>query len=166
MLVSPALSVDLAPYPFLCLDVDAGGRGVSGTLDFTTDNGSGSISFQPQSGGRPTVVAGTMSDAWTGKLRRLAVSFSGCAGPVKIRKVALADRPIGTPVFYIRSLAAGRAKLRPSREETVVAGIQNVGGEAEGITAKLEVPKGIKVIGGAKRNIAPPMTLKIGRAHV
>jgi hypothetical protein len=35
-----------------------------------------------------------------------------------------------------------------------VAGIQNVGGEAEGITAKLEVPKGIKVIGGAKRNIA------------
>ncbi|HQL54863.1 MAG TPA: hypothetical protein PLQ87_09155, partial [Phycisphaerae bacterium] len=30
MLVSPALSVDLGPYPFLCLDVDAGGRGVTG----------------------------------------------------------------------------------------------------------------------------------------
>ena len=30
MLVSPTLSVDLAPYPFLCLDVDAGGREVTG----------------------------------------------------------------------------------------------------------------------------------------
>ncbi len=154
MLVSPALAVDLAPYPFLCLDVEAGGRGVTGTLDFTTDTGSGSISFQPQAGGRPTVISGTMSDAWTGKLRRLAVSFSGVSAPVRIRKLALADRPIGTPVFYIRSLAAGRAKLRPGREESVVAGIQNIGGEAEGITARLEVPEGVKVLGGAKRTFS------------
>ena len=154
MLVSPALSVDLAPYPFLCLDLDAASHGLTGTLDFTTDNGSGSISFQPQAGGRPTVISGTMSDAWTGKLRRLAVSFSGATAPVHIRKLALADRPIGTPVFYIRSLAAGRAKLRPGREETVVAGIQNVGGEAEGITARLEVPKGLKVIGGTRRTLS------------
>ncbi|MBP7638315.1 MAG: glycoside hydrolase family 99-like domain-containing protein [Kiritimatiellae bacterium] len=153
MLVSPALSVDLGPYPFLCLDVDAGGRGVTGTLDFTTDTGSGSISFLPQSGGRPTVVSGTMSDAWTGKLRRLAVSFAGTTGPVRVRRLALADRPVGTPVFYVRSLAAGRAKLRPGREESVVAGIQNVGGETEGIVARLEVPKGITLIGGAKRRI-------------
>ena len=154
MLVSPALSADLAPYPFLCLDVDAGGRGVTGTLDFTTDAGSGSISFQPQSGGRPTVISGSMSDAWTGQLRRLAVSFSGGTGPVRIRKLVLANRPIGTPVFFIRSLAAGRAKLRPGREETVVACIQNVGGEAEGIAARLEVPKGLKVIGGTKRTFS------------
>jgi hypothetical protein len=153
MLVSPALAVDLAPYPFVCLDVEAGGRGVTGTLDFTTDSGAGSISFQPQSGGRPTVISGTMSDAWTGRLLRLSVSFSGAAGPVRLRKLALADRPIGTPVFYVRSLAAGRAKLRPGREESVVACIQNVGGEAEGITAKLEAPKGIKVLGGTKRTI-------------
>ena len=154
MLVSPALAVDLAPYPFLCLDVDAGGRGVTGTLDFTTDAGSGSISFQPQSGGRPTVISGAMSDAWTGQLRRLAVSFAGVTGPVRVRKLVLADRPIGTPVFFIRSLAAGRAKLRPGREETVVAGIQNVGGEAEGIAARLEVPAGLKVIGGTKRTFS------------
>jgi len=154
LLVSPQLSVDLAPYPFLCLDVEAVGAGWTGTLDFTTDTGSGSISFQPQSGGRPTVVSGTMSDAWTGKLCRLALSFSGGTGPLRIRKLVLSDRPIGTPVFYIRSLAAGRATLRPGREETVVAGIQNVGGEAEGITARLEVPKGLKVIGGTKRSIA------------
>jgi hypothetical protein len=154
MLVSPALSVDLAPYPFLCLDVEAGGRGVTGTLDFTTDTGSGSISFQPQVGGRPTVISGTMSEAWTGQLRRLALSFSGGTAAVRIRKLTLSDRPIGTPVFYLRSLAAGRAKLRPGREETVVAGIQNVGGEAEGIAARLEVPKGVKVLGGSKRSIA------------
>ena len=152
MLVSPALSVDLAPYPFLCLDADTGGRGVTGTLEFTTDSGSGSISFLPQSGGRPTVISGKMSDAWTGQLRRLALSFSGGAAPVRIRKLVLADRPIGAPALYIRSLAPGRAKLRPGREETVVAGIQNVGGEAEGLSARLEVPKGIRVVGGAKRS--------------
>lgn len=154
MLVSPALSVGLAPYPFVCLDMDAAGPGLTGTLDFTTDTGSGSISFQPQSGGRPTVISGSISDAWTGQLRRLAVSFSGGTGSVRIRKLVLADRPIGTPVFYIRSLAAGRAKLRPGREETVVAGIQNVGGEAEGSTARLEVPKGLKVIGGTRRTFS------------
>ncbi|MDX9867817.1 MAG: LamG-like jellyroll fold domain-containing protein [Kiritimatiellia bacterium] len=154
MLVSPALAIDLAPYPFLCLDMDVCGSGVSGTLDFTTDSGLGSISFRPQSGGRPTVISGAVSDAWTGRLRRLAVSFSGGAARVRIRKLALADRPIGTPVLYIRSLAAGRVKLRPGREESVVAGIQNVGGEAEGISARLEVPKGIKVLGGARRNFA------------
>ena len=151
MLVSPALSVDLAPYPFLCLEMDAAGPGLTGSLDFTSDTGSGSISFQPQSGGRPTVISGSTSEAWAGHLRRLALSFSGGTGPVHIRKLVLADRPIGTPVFYIRSLVAGRAKLRPGREETVLAGIQNVGGEAEGITARLEVPKGLKIIGEAKR---------------
>ncbi len=154
MLASPVLSVDLAPYPFLCLDVDAGGRGVTGTLDFVTDSGAGSLSFVPQAGGRPTILSGTMSDAWTGKLRRLAVSFSGATGPVTVRGLALADRPVGTPVFYIRSLAAGRAKLRPGREESVVAGIQNVGGETEDIVARLEVPKEITLIGSSKRRIA------------
>lgn len=154
MLASPELGIDLAPYPFLCLDVEADGRDVTGTLDFMTDSGAGSISFQPQSGGRPTFIAGPTSDAWTGQLRRLALSFSGGTGQVRIRKLVLADRPVGTPVFYIRSLAAGRAKLRLGREESVVAGIQNVGGEAEGITARLEVPRGVKLIGGARRNIA------------
>ena len=151
MLVSPALSVSLVPYTFICLDLNVGGRKATGTLDFTTDSGSGSISFEPQSGGRPTVISGAMSDAWTGKLRRLALSFSGGTGPVHIRELALSDRPIGTPVFYVRSLAPGRAKLRPGREETVVAGIQNVGGEAEKITARLEVPAGLSIIGGSKR---------------
>lgn len=153
MLASPALSIDIAPYPFLCLDIDTDVRGATGTLDFITDSGAGSISFQPQSGGRPTILSGTMSDAWTGTLRRLAVSFCGATGPVRVRNVTLANRPVGKPVFYIRSLAAGRAKLRPDREESVVAGIQNVGGEAEAIIARLEVPKGITVIDGTKRRI-------------
>ncbi|HRR34857.1 MAG TPA: glycoside hydrolase family 99-like domain-containing protein, partial [Kiritimatiellia bacterium] len=153
MVANSTISVDLAPYPIICLNVDAGSRNVTGTLDFMTDSGAGSLSFTPQSGGRPTILSGTMSDAWTGKLRRLAISFSGATEPVKIRSLVLANRPVGMPVFYIRSLAAGRAKLRPGREESVVAGIQNVGGETEGITARLEVPKGVKVIDGTKRNI-------------
>ena len=67
MLASPALSIDVAPYPFLCFDIDTDGRGATGTLDFITDSGTGSISFQPQSSGRPTILSGTMSDAWTGR---------------------------------------------------------------------------------------------------
>ncbi len=150
MLVSPALSIELAPFPFICLDAAADGSGWTGNLDFVTDAGEGSISFQLQPGNRPTIIFGVDADAWTGNLRRLALSFSGGTGPVRLRKLVLADRPVGTPSFFIRSLAAGRAKLRPGREETVVACIQNVGGEAEAVTARLTVPKGVEILGPKK----------------
>ena len=147
MLVSPTLASDLAPRPFICLDIQSVAPGWTGHIDIVTDAGMGSISFEPQSDGRPTVIDGTLSDVWTGTLRRIALSFSGGKGPIAIRQLALADRPIGTPSFYIRSLAAGRAKLRPSREETVIVGIQNVGGEAENITTRLSVPEGVEILG-------------------
>ena len=153
MLASPALLTDLAPYPFFCLDFESVSPDRTGYVDFVTDTGTGTLCFQPQSGGRPTVVSGAFSDAWTGTLRRLAVSFSGGTGPIRIRKLVLADRPVGTPSFYIRALAAGRAKLRPGREETVVVGIQNVGGEAEEITARLSAPEGVKILGQVEQTI-------------
>ncbi len=153
MLVSPPLSTDLAPYPFLCLTFESVSPDCTGCLDFITDNGAGSLIFRPQPGGRPTIISGMLSDAWTGKLRRVALSFNGNTEPVRIRTLLLADCPAGTPSYYIRSLAAGRAKLRPDREETVVAGILNVGGEAENITAKLSVPWGIRILGRNKQTI-------------
>ena len=153
MLVSPALACDVAALPFACLEAMAPGTGWTGHLDIVTDTGTGSISFAPGPDGSPTVIYGAMSDVWTGTLRRLALSFSGGKGTITLRQLTLADRPVGTPSFYIRSLAAGRAKLRPGREETVVAGIQNVGGEAEGIAAKLSAPKGIRILGRNKRTV-------------
>ncbi len=153
MLATPAMSTELAPYPFLCIDFESAPPGCTGYLDIITETGAGTLCFKPRSGGGPTVISGTLSDVWTGKLRRLALSFSGGAGAIRIRKITLADHPVGTPSFYIRSLAAGRAKLRPEREESVVAGIQNVGGEAESITASLSVPRGIRILGKAKQAI-------------
>ena len=153
MLVSPPLSCPVASLPFVCLEVEAPGTGWTGHLDIVTDSGTGSISFEPQPGGTPTVLFGAMSDAWTGTLLRLGLGFTGGEGIVVVRRLALADRPVGTPSFYIRSLAPGRAKLRPGREETVVAGIQNVGGEAEKITARLSVPRGVRLLDGGKRTI-------------
>lgn len=153
MLVSPALACDLGPRPFICLDLQLADPGWTGVLDFVTDTGTGSISFTPQSEGRPTVIGGSTSDAWTGTLRRMSLSFSGGKGPVTVKQLALADRPIGKPSFYIRSLAPGRAKLRPNREETVIAGIENVGGEAESICARLSVPKGVTILDKAERTL-------------
>jgi hypothetical protein len=153
MLVSPPLAYDVAPSPFACLEVTAPGAGWTGHLDLVTDTGTGSISFAPSPNGSPTIIFGAMSEAWTGTLRRLALSFSGGKGAVTVHRLALADRPVGTPSFYIRSLAPGRAKLRPGRVETVIAGIQNVGGEAENITAELSGPSGVRIIGRNKRTI-------------
>ncbi len=153
MLTSPALACNLAPRPFICLDIPSVAPGWTGHVDIVTDAGTGSISFQPQSDGRPTIVDGAMSDVWTGTLRRIALSFSGGEGPIVVRQLALADRPIGTPAFYIRSLAPGRAKLRPAREETVIAGIQNVGGESEEITVRLSVPESVEILGEAEQTI-------------
>lgn len=153
MWVSPALSADLAPYPILCLDFESVSPDCMGYLDILTDTGTGTISFQPQPGARPTIITGVLSDAWTGTLRRLALSFTGATGQIRLRQLVLADRAVGTPSFYIRSLAAGRAKLRPGREETVVAGIQNVGGEGEGITVRLTVAEGVEMLGPAEQAI-------------
>ncbi|TWT84996.1 Laminin G domain protein [Planctomycetes bacterium CA13] len=153
MLISPALSTEVAATPFVCLDFEAVSSDCVGYLDFLTDTGSGTLCFQPQSGGRPTVVSGASADAWTGTLRRMALSFSGGTGPVRLRKLVLSDRPVGTPSFYIRSFAAGRAKLRPDREETVVVGIQNVGGEAEEITVRLSVPAAVELLDQTEQSI-------------
>jgi hypothetical protein len=153
MLVSPTLSADITPYPFICIDFESAPPGLTGHLDIITDAGSGTLSFRPQIGGRPTVISGMLTEAWTGKLRRLSLSFSGGEGEIRIGRIALADHPVGTPSFYVRSLATGRAKLRPEREESIVAGIQNVGGEAENITTSLSVPRGVKILGKNNQTI-------------
>ncbi len=153
MFVSPPLACDLVHRQFVCLDLTSAARGRVGYLDFVTDAGTGSLSFVPQTAGGPTVIDGSLCDAWTGTLRRLALSFSGGEGPVVIHRLALSDRAVGTPWLYLRSLAAGRAKLRPGREESVVLGLQNVGGEAEHITVQIAVPQGLELLGDARQTI-------------
>jgi hypothetical protein len=150
---SPALACDLTSRQFVCLEIASLGPGRVGYLDFVTDAGVGSLSFVPQSDGRLNVIDGSQSDAWTGTLRRLALRLGSGDEPVAIRRLVLTDRPVGTPWFYLRSLAAGRAKLRPGREETVVLGLQNVGGEAENITVRLAVPDGVELLGEARQTI-------------
>lgn len=151
MLVSPPLATDIASRPFVCLDVDAPGPGWTGYLDFVTDSGQGTIPFVPQSGGRTTLITATACDAWLGKLQRLALSFQGGKGSVSIKRLVFSGQPVGVPWFYIQDFAPGRAKLRPGREETVIAGIKNLGGEAENIAVKLEAPGSIEILGPAER---------------
>jgi len=153
MFVSPPLAVDLTHLPFACLEVEAPGPSWTGHIDFTTATGAGSIAFQPLGNGRPTLIAGVTSNQWTGKLRRLALSFSGGEERMALKRLVLADRAVGTPWLYIRDLAAGRAKLRPRREETVIAAVKNLGGEAEDVRLRLRVPDGIQVLGGTDRII-------------
>jgi hypothetical protein len=129
VLASPALDLDLAPRPFVCIDFESVPDDRTGYLDCATEAATGTLSFQPHSR-RRTVIPGMLSDAWTGKLRRMALRFSGGTKGFRIRQLVLADRAVGSPSFYIRSLAAGRAKLRPKRDETVIVGVKNVGGES------------------------------------
>ena len=153
MFVSPELGLDLTHLPFACLEVEAPGPGWTGHIDFATAAGTGSIAFQPLSNGRPTLIAGVTSDQWTGALQRLALSFSGGEGRVALKRLVLADRAVGTPWLYIQDLAAGRAKLRPERGETIIAAVKNLGGEVEDARLRLHVPDGIEILGGADRVI-------------
>lgn len=149
MIVSPPLRCDLTALSFICLDVDAPGAGWIGQLDVVSDSGTGTIAFEPLGDGRTTLISGTASDAWMGNLRRLALHLSGGAGTVRVKRIVLSDRPVGVPWFYIQDFAQGRAKLRAGREETVIAGIKNLGGETENVAARLEVPEGVEVLGEA-----------------
>jgi hypothetical protein len=153
MLVSPPLACALAPLPFVCLDAEVPGPGWAGHLDVASDIGTGSMAFQPLSNGRTTLIAGSATAAWSGTLRRLALSFSGGQGPVLVKRLVLADRAVGVPWFHLQDVAPGRAKLRPGREETVVAGIRNLGGEVENVAARLQVPEGIEILGEAVQTI-------------
>ncbi|MCK5805200.1 MAG: glycoside hydrolase family 99-like domain-containing protein [Lentisphaeria bacterium] len=158
MFVSPALALDLTALPFVCLEIEAPGPGWTGHLDFMTDTGADSIAFQPLGDGRPTLVPGVGSQSWIGTLRRLALSFSGGKGTVVVKQLALADRAVGTPWFYIRDFAPGRAKLRPGREETVIVAVKNLGGEAENVRLRLTVPEGLEIL-GEEEMIIPYMGL-------
>lgn len=153
MWVSPPLAGELAALPFASLELEAPGPGWVGHLEFTSDIGTGSMAFQPLGNGRTTLVAGSAADAWGGTLRRLALSFSGGQGQVAIKRLALADHLVGSPWFYIQDLAPGRAKLRPGRDETVVIGVKNLGGDAENIPVRLRVPEGIEILNGAVQTI-------------
>ncbi len=153
MFVSPTLAIDLTHMPFACLELETPGPGWTGHIDFRTDAGAGSVTFQPHGNGRPTLIAGASSDQWTGPLQRLAVSFSGGTGRVTLKKLVLADRAVGSPWLYLRDLAAGRAKLRPGREETVIAAVQNLGGETQDVRLRLHVPAGIQILGGMDQRI-------------
>jgi hypothetical protein len=153
MLVSPPLNIAVAATPFLCLDIAEISAGQVGYLDVISDSGRGCISFEVAGAGTPTIITGSQSQAWTGTIRRLALSFAD-PSPVVLTQATLADRPIGQPSLYIRSLAPGRAKLRPGREESVILGLQNVGGEAEDITVSLRAPRGVKLLGKRKQTIA------------
>ena len=153
MLISPPLACDLIPLPFVCLDVEAPGPGWTGRLEVVTDEGTGTIAFQPLGTGRTTFIAGSLTDAWTGTLRRLALSFSGGKGTVRIKRLLLSPELVGTPWFYIQDFAPGRAKLRPGREEAVVACIKNVGGGTTDIAVRLQVPPGVEILGPDTRTI-------------
>lgn len=153
MIVSPPLQCDLTALPFICLDIEAPGPGWTGQLDVVSDAGTGTIAFEPMSEGRTTLIAGTVNDAWMGTLRRLALHLSGGSGTVRVKRLVLSDRPVGVPWFYIQDFAQGRAKLRPGREETVIAGIKNLGGETEHVAARLEVPEGVEILGQAGQTI-------------
>jgi len=146
MFVSPPLAVDLTHLPFVCLEMETPGSDRMGHINFMTTAGTDSVGFSPHNNGRPALVAGVISNQWTGTLRRLAVSSSGGDGQVLLKQLVLADRAVGTPWLYIRDLAPGRAKLRPGREETVTAAVKNLGGEAEDIRLRLRVPDGIELL--------------------
>ena len=149
MFVSPPLNLALANLPFACLEVADTSPEATGGITFASSAGTGSLTFQPYDNGRPTLISGVASDQWTGTLKRLAVSFRGSSQPVAIQRLVLSDHAVGSPWLYIRDLAAGRAKLRPGREESVIAAVKNLGGEAESTRMRLRVPDGIEVLGDA-----------------
>lgn len=153
MVVSPPLAGELAALPYVCLDVEAPGNQVTGCLEVISKNGAGSLPFAPLGGGRTTLLAGTASDAWMGELRRLALSVHGATGPVHFKRLVLSAEPEGVPWFAIQDFAPGRAKLRPGREETVIAGIKNLGGEVENVRLKLGLPEGVEILGAAEQTI-------------
>ena len=153
MFVSPPFEIDVTQLPFICLEVETPEPGWTGSLDFTTTAGTGSIAFQPFDNGRPTLIAGVTSNQWMGTLRRLALNFRGGKGTVVLKRLVLADRAVGSPWLYIRDLAAGRAKLRPGCEESVIAAVKNLGGEAENVRVRLRVPGGIEILNGTEQVI-------------
>jgi hypothetical protein len=153
LLASPALAVEAGANPFLCIDAEAPMDGCRGEVQVYGSGGYGIIPFSIPARGRTLILEGPQFEFWHGTIRRLALRFESGEQPVRLRRFLLSSQPEGRPFLRVRSFAPGRAKLRVGREETLVAVVNNLGADAEGVTAKLTVPQGIAILDGDTRTI-------------
>ena len=153
LLVSPPLAVEAGDFPFLCLDAEGAADGLSGEILVQGGAGVGTVPFSVPARGRTLIVAGPEFEFWQGTVRRLGLRFAAGAAPVMLRRFVLSASPEGRPFLRVRSFAAGRAKLRAGREETLVAVVNNLGAETSGLGATLEIPDGVVVLDEATRRI-------------
>jgi hypothetical protein len=152
MLVCAGLDIDLSTRAFLGIDLEAGEGVRDARVAFLTDRGVGFQSFPVWGGGRTSIVAMGAVPAWHGRLRAMALSFPD-QGEVEFRlkRMSVSRDPVGEPCLYVRNLAPGRAKLRPGREEEIVAVVRSVGGAAGGSWAELDVSRGVEVLDPARQ---------------
>lgn len=153
MLISPPLKVDAGANPFLCLDAEIPAGGCRGEVLVEGDGGPGVIPFSIPAQGRTLILEGPQFEFWHGDITRIGLRFASGANPVRIQRFLLSDHPEGLPFLRIRSFAAGRAKLRTDREETLIAVVNNLGAETENVTAELTVPAGVTILDPPRHSI-------------
>lgn len=159
LIVSPPLDVDAESTPFLTarMAVDAGNRGA---VLFAGERGSGEMRFDLCADGRPHtyVVDMAASSSWAARIRRLALAPTDTADAAfQLLSLTAETEPSGAPEIVARPFSLREAIARARSPATLRARLWNVGGAAEGLRARLELPVAARLLKGSADQSLPPM---------
>ncbi len=156
LLMSPLLAVPAEENAYITIRmaVDRGETGrvmcVSSTKTGTADTG-----FDLRADGRmhTYTIDALQLPNWRDTIMLLGLQPTDAAGAsVRVESIDISDRPTGPPEMKLTYFGQADGVNRVGRPAGLACGVLNVGGRAaENVVARLSVPAGIKIIGGAER---------------
>lgn len=153
MFYNANLGLDITRRGYLCLDA-ASTTAKSVHVHFLTDVGEGSVTVPLHDLNRTTILDLGPSPMWTGTLKALGITFADGGGhQLTLEHLYVSEKPAGKPLVYLRSLAPGRAVMRAGRAEEILTTVRGLARDVGGVSATLEVPRGVEIIGDATKDL-------------
>jgi hypothetical protein len=158
ILLSPPLALRAGEHPFVCVRMATEHVG-SGRLFCVSSNRFGwdSIAFPLRPDGKMhsyNVVTSGLKK-WRDEIILIGLQApTGAEAKTRVESIEVAARPCGPAELEVAYVGPAEGINRAGRPAGVTCTLRNLGGQsAERVTATLQVPAGVRVLGGAQKTI-------------
>ena len=158
LVLSPPIAIRAAEHPFVCVRM-ATDRAGSGRLFCVSNSRFGweSMAFPLRPDGKVHSynIATSGLKKWQDEIVRLGLQLPTAAGGnTRVESIEVAAEPRGPAELEVDYFGPTEGINRAGRPAGVTCTLRNLGGQlAENVTATLQVPAGVKVLGGAEQKL-------------